>query len=519
MRRAGTAAVLVAVALLLTGCSSDPDVREDRAGAGTSSAGSADAGRTPAATTAARTGPLARYYEQRLRWSPCHRGFECSRLEVPLDYARPDGRTIRLAVVRLRRDGDGPRRSLVLNPGGPGASGVDYALAADAVVSRAVRRRFDVVGFDPRGVQRSAPISCLTDAQLDRFNSIDASPDTPDEEQELLREWSGLGRGCLAGKPAVTAHVSTVETVRDLDVLRAALGDRRLSYLGKSYGTFLGLGYAGRFPKRVGRLVLDGQLDPTADGPALAAGQVAGFQRALESFLRDCVRRSSCPLDGDADAAGDQLAALVDGTDSDPLRGEDGRQVTQALVVYGVAAALYDVGSWPLLRQGIAEMRRGNGSTLLALADFYSDRGPRGRYTTNSLEAFYAISCLDRPETRTLEEQRAEAARLDAVSPVFGSFIGWGNLPCLGWPVPADPDEGEIPATGAAPILVVGTTRDPATPYEWARDVAQEVDGARLLTYDGDGHTAYRGGSSCIDRAVDRYLVGGRLPAVGTRCE
>jgi pimeloyl-ACP methyl ester carboxylesterase len=407
---------------------------------------------------------------------------------------------------------------LVLNPGGPGGSGIDYALSAESVVTSAVRRRFDVVGFDPRGVRRSAAISCLTDAQLDRFNSIDASPDTPAEEQSLQREWSGLGAGCVARRPAVTAHVGTVDAVRDLDVLRAALGDRRLTYLGKSYGTFLGLSYAQRFPKRVGHLVLDGQLDPSADGPALAAGQVTGFQRALESFLRSCVDRASCPLDGDADAAGDQLARLVDRTDATPLRGQDGRRATQAQVIYGIAAALYDEGSWPLLRQGIAEMRRGNGATLQMLADYYSDRGPDGHYTTNSLEAFYAISCIDRPETRTLEEQRAEADRLDAVSPVFGSFIGWGNLPCLGWPVTPHPTIEEMPATGAAPILVVGTTRDPATPYEWAEKVARGLDQGRLLTYVGDGHTAYRRGSRCIDAAVDRYLVSSRLPATGTRC-
>ena len=516
MRRAGTAAVLVAAALVVAGCTADPDVRGEGArpttasGSGTTSAG--------ATTPPARSGPLSRFYDQRLRWSACHGGFQCSRLEVPLDYAQASGRTIELALARLPRSGDGPQRSLVLNPGGPGGSGVDYALAADSVVGSEVRRRYDVVGFDPRGVRRSAPMNCLSDAELDRFNTIDASPDSTAEEQPLQQEWSGLGRGCVARKPAVTAHVSTVEAVRDLDVLRAALGDRRLSYLGKSYGTFLGLSYAQRFPKRVGHLVLDGQLDPSADGPALAAGQVTGFQRALEAFLRNCAARSSCPLDGDAAAAGDQLGGLVDRTDSRPLRGEDGRRATQSLVVYGIAAALYDESSWPLLRQGIGEMRRGSGATLLALGDFYSDRGPGGHYTTNSLEAFYAISCLDRPESRSLEEQRAEADRLDEVSPVFGSFIGWGNLPCLGWPVTAQPNLAEMPATGAAPILVVGTTRDPATPYEWAEKVAAGLDDGRLLTYDGDGHTAYRRGSECVDRAVDRYLVEGRLPAAGTRC-
>jgi len=516
MRRAGTVAGIAAAALVLAGCSGGDDVRPDGTRA-TSSSAAAPTAATPA-TPAARTGPLARFYEQRLQWTACHRGFRCARLEVPLDYGNPTGRTIELAVVRLPRSGDGPRRSLVLNPGGPGASGVDYALDADSVVSRDVRRRYDVVGFDPRGVQRSAPLRCLSDAQLDVFVSIDGSPDSPAEEQALQEEWSGLGAGCLDRRPSVTAHVSTPEAVHDLDVLRAALGDRRLTFLGKSYGTYLGTTYAERFPKRVGRLVLDGQVDPQASAADIADGQVTGFQRALDAFLRDCVQRSGCPLDGDAAAAGAQLGSLVDRTDAQPLRGEDRREVTQALVIYGMAVALYSKGSWPLLRQAIAEMRRGRGATLLSLADFYADRGPDGHYTTNGLEAFYAISCLDRAETRSLEEQRAQAQELDARSPVFGAFIAWGNLPCLGWPVPATTEPGPATAEGSRPILVVGTTRDPATPYEWSRTVAGTLDSGRLLTYVGDGHTAYRRGNGCIDRAVDAYLLRGELPAEGTRC-
>jgi pimeloyl-ACP methyl ester carboxylesterase len=512
MRRAG-AAVLVAAALVLAGCTGD-DVRPEETRPTTTSAGA------PTTTTAAtqRTGPLERFYEQRLRWSACHHGFQCARLTVPLDYAHPAGRTIELSVVRLRSSGDGPRRSLVLNPGGPGASGVDYALNAESAVSKDVRRHFDVVGFDPRGVQRSAPVRCLTDAELDIFVSIDGSPDTPAEEQALQQEWSGLAAGCVDRRPDVTAHVSTDEAVRDLDVLRAALGDWRLSYLGKSYGTLLGTTYADRFPERVGRFVLDGQVDPAASPTEIADGQVTGFQRALDAFLRDCVRRSGCPLDGDATAAGAQLGRLVDRTDAHPLRGEDGREVTQAMAIAGMAEALYDERGWPLLRQAVAEMRRGDGATLLSLSDFYSDRGPGGHYTTNAIEAFYAISCLDRSETRTLDEQRAQAQELDARSPVFGSFIGWGDLPCLGWPVPSHDDAGPATAPGSRPILVVGTTRDPATPYEWAKTVAGTLDSGRLLTYVGDGHTAYRRGSACVDRAVDRYLLEGRLPAAGTHC-
>jgi pimeloyl-ACP methyl ester carboxylesterase len=502
---------VVAAAVAVAGCSGTDGVRR----------GADETGRTEATTTApaARapsTGPLARYYDQRLHWSDCRGGFECARLEVPLDYDEPAGRTIEIAVVRLPADDS--RGSLVLNPGGPGASGIDYARAADVVVSKAVRERYDIVGFDPRGVGRSAPVTCLTDAQLDDFLAIDGSPDTPAEEQALLAEWSGLGTGCMARRPALTEHMGTRDVARDLDVLRAALGDRRLTYLGKSYGTYIGATYAELFPGRVGRVVLDGQLDPAASGKEVAAGQAAGFQLAFRAFLADCVRRSSCPLTGGVAAAEAQVGRLLDEVDAKPLRGEPGRAVTQALAVLGIAAALYDEGSWSLLRQALGEAQRGNGYTLLALADFYSDRGPRGRYTTNAVEALYAVNCLDRPESTDLADFRAAAAEASASSPVFGAFIAWGGLPCATWPVPPQGTPQPVAAAGADPILVVGTTRDPATPYEWATSFARQLESGRLLTFVGDGHTAYRRGSACIDDAVDRYLLEGRLPARGTRC-
>ena len=511
MRLRLASAWLVSIALV-AGCSSDGDVRPEADKTRSGSSPSA------AALTEARTGPLATYYGQHLRWSRCHRDFQCTRLEVPLDYARPAGRTIELAVVRLRRSGDGPRRSLVLNPGGPGGSGVDYALAAESVVSGDVRRAYDVVGFDPRGVQRSAPVQCLSDRALDEFVAVDGSPDDAAEEATWQRLSAGFGAGCHDLRPAMTAHISTIEAVRDMDILRAALGHRRLTFLGKSYGTQLGAVYAQRWPRRVGRLVLDGVLDPSVSAAGVAEGQTLGFQRALQSFLRDCVRRSSCPLDGDAAAAGAELARLVDGTDSQALRGEDSRPVTQAVAIYGIASLLYYRGDWVLLRQAIREMHRGNGATLQSVTDLYTDRGPSGRYTTNGLEAFYAITCLDRAETRDVAAQREHAAQLDAESPIFGAFLGWGNLPCSEWPVPEAGGLGTVTARGAPPILVVGTTRDPATPYEWARHVARTLDSGRLLTYVGDGHTAYRLGSGCVDKAVDRYLLEGKLPAAGTRC-
>jgi pimeloyl-ACP methyl ester carboxylesterase len=510
MRRLRGGAIALAVALAVSGCSGSADVRPD-------ADRPSETTRSASPTRAPTTGPLASFYDQNLRWRDCSGGFECARLEVPLDYARPAGQTISIAVVRL--PADDPRGSLLLNPGGPGASGIDYARAADIVVSREVRQRYDIVGFDPRGVGRSAPVSCLSGAELDEFLAIDGSPDTAEEEQALLRDWSALGAGCVERRPRVTAHMGTRDAARDMDILRAALGDRRLNYLGKSYGTYLGATYAELFPRRVGRVVLDGMLDPAATGQEVVAGQAAGFQLAFRAFLADCVQRSSCPLTGDVDAAERQVGRLLAEVDAQPLRGERGRPVTQALAVLGIAAALYDEGSWSLLRQALGEALRGNGYTLLGLADFYSDRGPRGRYTTNAVEALYAVNCLDRPESTELDAYRETAAELSRSSPVFGSFIAWGSLPCATWPVPPQGEPHAIAATGAKPILVVGTTRDPATPYAWARSFARQLDSGRLLTFVGDGHTAYRRGSSCVDEAVDAYLLEGRLPQAGTRCE
>ena len=510
MRGAGGGLVTMAVAVAgaVAGCSATDDVRRR-----------ADPGRTSSGTAAGATAtPLTQYYDQRLRWRDCHNGFECTRLEVPLDYAKPAGETIRIAVVRLRADSDDPRGSLIINPGGPGVSGVDYALAAESVVSEDVRERYDIVGFDPRGVQRSAPVACVSDDQLDVLLALDGSPDDAAEEQSIAQEWRSLGAGCAARRPLLTAHVGTRDAARDLDVLRGALGDRRLTYLGKSYGTYLGTTYAEIFPRRVGRVVLDGQLDPAASGPEIAAGQAAGFQRALRSFLATCLRRSSCPFAGDVAAALGQVSTLLEGVDQRPLRGEPGRPVTQALAVLGVAAALYDEGSWPLLIRALDQAQRGDGATLLALADYYADRASGGRYTTNAIEALYAVNCLDRPESTDLADYRKTAAALADTSPVFGPFIAWGSLPCASWPVPPQGEPHPVTAAGARPILVVGTTRDPATPYSWAVSVAKQLESGRLLTYVGDGHTAYRRGSRCIDRFVDRYYLDGTLPPTGTRC-
>jgi pimeloyl-ACP methyl ester carboxylesterase len=459
---------------------------------------------------------LAEFYDQDVHWAGCHDGFQCAKVRVPVDYADPGAADIQLAVVRLPARGGHRLGSLLVNPGGPGASGIDYARAADSIVTPAVRRQYDIVGFDPRGIGQSAPVRCLTDAQTDAWATDDRTPDNAAEETQVLAAAQQFGVRCAARNGSLIAHIGTRDAARDLDVLRAVLGDTKLNLLGKSYGTYLGATYAELFPKRVGRLVLDGVLDPAADSAELARSQAVGFQRALAAFVDDCLPRRSCPLSGDRASALGQIATMLAKTDRTPLRAS--RPVTQSLAVIGVANAMYDPGLWQVLREALAQAESGRGSTMLLLADTYYDRSPKGHYRTNSNDAYYAVTCLDRPQTADPTQLRARAKELAAVSPAFGAYVAWELVPCGIWPVPAEGDVAPVRATGSGPILVVGTTRDPATPYAASKALADELDAGRLLTYDGDGHTAYRQGSRCIDAAVDGYLLRGRLPAEGTRC-
>nr|WP_237742757.1 alpha/beta hydrolase [Actinopolymorpha alba] len=464
---------------------------------------------------------LQRFYNQRLQWEKCQVGgsFECATLQVPLDYANPGGKVIELAVLRVRAK-DQSRRlgSLVLNPGGPGGSGVEYAAAAPWVVSRAVLDRYDVVGFDPRGVGQSSPVKCVTNAQMDHYLSIDGSPDTARERQDLLQTARQFAQGCESRSGELLPHVSTIDAAKDMDVLRSALGDKELTYLGKSYGTFLGATYAELFPKRAGRLVLDGALDPTLSARELGLEQAKGFEVALRAFIEDCVRRSDCPLGGSVSQAYKSLDGFLAKTDTTPLATGQPRKLTQALAVTGIIMPLYVKEYWPRLRTALRMALNGDGSRLLSLADEYAERGPDGKYRSNSGEAILAVNCLDRPDITSVKQAMAEEPAFRAASPRFGPFILWGSLTCAEWPVKPTGRPGAIHATGAKPILVVGTTRDPATPYEWAVRLAKQLDSGVLLTREGDGHTAYMSGNHCIDQAVDRFLIEGKPPKNGTKC-
>jgi pimeloyl-ACP methyl ester carboxylesterase len=478
----------------------------------------------PRPPVAASSGPasLAAYYAQKLRWAPCDSGFQCARLLVPFDYRRPAWKRFSLPVIRLRAADPAERiGSLVVNPGGPGGSGVQYAEQARSAVSAAVRDRFDVVGFDPRGVGASRPaIRCRTGPQLDKFFETDDTPETSAQLTQVVAEARLSARACATNAGALLPYIGTRSAARDLDVLRAALSDPRLTYLGKSYGSYLGAWYAQLFPRHVRALVLDGALDPDASSTDINITQARGFEVALRSFTANCLRMAGCPLGrgSDVPAGIGRLQDLLNRAARTPLANDlgDGRPANGALLLQGVVAALYSKELWPALRTGLQNAFGGDGTVLIVLADALLERQRDGSYS-NLADANLAVNCLDRPWPRALASWRSVAARAEKAGPQFGDAVVWGSLACAYWPVRSYPLP-TITASGAPPILVVGTTRDPATPYRWAQALARELKSGVLLGWNGDGHTAYRMGSSCIDTAVDKYLIKGAVPRSGTVC-
>jgi pimeloyl-ACP methyl ester carboxylesterase len=475
------------------------------------------ASRTPPAGSEA----LAKFYGQTLDWKKCAGG-QCAGLSVPMDHAKPDGEAITVQVLRVPASRKSQRiGSLVVNPGGPGGSGVDYARAADFIVGKPVRQRFDVVGFDPRGVQRSSPVDCLTDEQMDDFLAQDPTPDDPAEVQTFLGSMKVLGDGCLTRTGPLLGHISTDDTAKDMDILRSALGDAKLNYLGKSYGTQLGAVYAGLFPQLVGRFVLDGVLPPDLTWEESAVGQAEGFERAAHAYAKDCVNQGGCPLGDSESAVMSGMADLLKRLDSTPVPMQDGREseLTEGWATVGVAQAMYDQGSWSALTDALRQVvTKDNGTELMQIADQYAQRDPSGRYTGNLLEAFYAISCLDNPGSPDPAYYEDIVAKASLKAPVFGPALAWGAATCSRWPVKEGPGPRKISAEGSGPIVVIGTTRDPATPYEWAVRERDQLANARLLTFDGDGHTAYTRSNDCIDGAVNDYYTSGKVPADNTNC-
>jgi pimeloyl-ACP methyl ester carboxylesterase len=485
---------------------------------------------SPTGYSAATDGPTAlkRFDTQKLTWSSCDKIFECASLTVPRDYTNPTRDTIALAVIRKRATDPAHRRgSLITNPGGPGGSGVDFVKRSYPAQSGhpphfgpQLSAHFDIVGFDPRGVGQSAPITCLTDSQIDQYVALNPDPTTPAQVGAVVAGDKAFDAGCQTRSARLLPDVGTPNAARDMDILRAALGDPKMYYLGASYGTYLGAVYTELFPNHLARAVLDGPLPPNLTAPQLGLGQARGFQDELTRFIADCVTHPDCPLGTDGTTAAQKLADFFTSTQANPLPTGTNRPLDEALAETGVLITMYgSPKTWPLLRQVLTTAMAGDGHGLLALSDLYYERDPTTGHYTNEAAANVAINCLDHPGERSVGDVQAELPSFKQASPLIGAALAWGDLPCAYWPVPVQSQPHPIHYAGSPPILVIGTIHDPATPYPSAQNMANQLGSAVLLTYNGDGHTAYGRGSRCIDTAVDAYLVQGTVPATGTVCQ
>ncbi|MEU9104215.1 alpha/beta hydrolase [Streptomyces xanthophaeus] len=515
-------AVLAAAALLavsaLTAC--DDGGKKADAKDGAQSAAPASPSATPVALPASITG-------QQLAWQGCAApsvaqgggeapgaGWECAAMKVPLDYAKPAGETIDLALIRKKATDQGKRiGSLVYNFGGPGGSGVSTLPSLASKDYKKLGSVYDLVSFDPRGVGDSAGVKCVDDKTMDELNS----------SADSVASTKKFAEGCKQNSAKILPHVGTTNAARDLDVMRQVLGDQKLNYFGISYGTELGGVYAHLFPANVGRTVFDAVVDPTQDSLQQGLGQVKGFQTALEHAMQYCVKKfgANCPTGPNATTGAERINAMLAKLEKKPVPAGEGRKLTAAQAESGMIATLYSEETWEHLALGIREVQQdGTGEILLAYADLLGGRDDKGRYD-NSLGARGAISCADDSTRVTAEQAAALVPEFKKASPVFGDVKAEELMAtCQDWPVPGERAKPEVSAPGAAPILVIGNTGDPATPVEGARRMADSLGkGVGVgLTVKGEGHGTY-GVNSCATKTVDAFLIDGKVPADGGTCE
>lgn len=536
------ATALAASALALGGCGLLPSASDGtRSAEASASASSSAPGGAPAAdgklpeigTSAAADLPgdpasdptYASYYGQGIQWAPCadHAGAECGSITVPQAWNDPAQGDVTLPLIKIPARGQA-QGSLLMNPGGPGGSGVSFVGdAGTSVVSTDVRERYDLIGFDPRGVAGSDPaIACLDDQQTDEYLAATYDMGTPEGLAEAKDWMTRVADSCAAGSGDLLGRVDTLSAARDLDVMRAAVGSEKLDYLGFSYGTYLGATYAELYPARVGHMVLDGAIDPTITGDEMAAGQAEGFEVATEHFAQWCVDQGAdtCPLKGDGPQGAQQIRDFFASVSEQPIdTGDPARPLTGSLARSGVLVALYNDANWVYLAQALQGAMGGDGSLLLQLADLASERDADGHYEGNGNFAITAVNCLDHPAVADEDWEATEARRLAEEFPTFGPTLGYSGLACAAWPTGPVRKPAEITAAGSAPIVVVGTRYDPATPYVWAQGLADQLENGHLITWNGDGHTAYGRSGGCVEDAVDQYLLAGTVPEDGLTCD
>ncbi len=449
---------------------------------------------------------LAGYYAQEINWKSCRQDFKCATLAVPIDYKNLATGTFEIALLKYEARTSKKLGSLIVNPGGPGGSGVDYAYAAEYIFSPAILDRYDIVGFDPRGVSRSAPIRCLTDKELDANNNSDSKPDNEKEFKQILNDTKKYVEKCKAKNKYLSSY-STANVARDMDILRKAVGDKQLNYMGKSYGTYLGTLYAHFFPDKVGLVVLDGAVDPTISNFEQSLTQAVGFDHAFTSFAKDCNKKANCPLPAGEGAGIAEMQKLFEIAAKKPLPTKSSkRTLSETMMVLGTASAMYESETgWPKLRKAIAQAQKGYGDEFLKLADEYTGRQSDGSYPNNEFDSGAVIDCLDVDEPRTVVQIKRDAKSFAEQAPLFGPYLAYGGLTCKYF---GQSQEVNIaPTKTTNPIVVIGTTGDPATPYEWARGLNKLLTNSILVSLTGEGHTGQGQGNACIDDQIDNFYI------------
>lgn len=486
-------------------------------------------------------GSVQAFYDQGIMWGKCapgtfdsYRGvdssdpseYQCAFLKAPLDWDNPDGDQISLALA-IHRSGKKDAPALFVNPGGPGGAVVSaLPYYAGQGIGEAVVNAYDIVALDPRGVGDSTPVFCMTDAEKDKYNAgsetegtdADSPQSAIAEVQEDSREFA---QGCRDHSGAIFEHIDTVSAARDFDMVRSILGQDKLNLLGYSYGTFLGATYAGLYPAQVGRFVLDGALDPSLSVDEVSSMQMRGLDASLQQWITDCATQASCPMGRTKDEGIANVRSFLESLEASPLPTNDpDRPLTEGLAVTAMIGAMYNTQWWPELTNAYADAtRRNDGTAMLEIADLMNSRNPDGTYADNSTDAINAINNLDYKPAGTDAEWIARADALKSELSILDRYVGYPSAGLSAWPT-EHAERAPIHATGAAPILVIGTTHDPATPYPMAEALASQLDSGVLITVEGWNHTAYRrGANQCVVRAVEDYLVKGTVPTDGLTCQ
>ena len=512
-RRLVLAATVAVVALLLSGCQFIPKPT-----------GSSTTVTTH--TDEAVASNLKRFYEQSLTWKTQSGGIDSTFVTVPLSWDDPGGATIKIAIAR-HSAGSGKLGSLLINPGGPGGSGYDFVdQYSNYVVTTSVLKKYDIIGFDPRGVGRSRPaITCYTDPKQEdkllygTYASPYGTQGWIDELTAVEKNWSSA---CLKNTGPLLGHIDAESNARDMDVIRAVLGDKKMHYLGYSYGTYLGTMYAELFPTKVGRMVLDGPIDPLVGQLDSLATQMAGFDSALKAYMADCQSQKGCPFTGSVQNGLQQVRAILDGVDARHLVGSDGRAVDSATVGTGISYTLYSKDSWPALTQMFTDLAKNDADSTLQNADGYNGRSPDGSYS-NETDVYAAVTCAESDIGTDGVTTLEGLAKIDAAAPILGKYFAEDDYAvldtaCSNWPEPVAKLPTSFEAKGAPPILVVATTNDPATPYAGGVSLSKQLSRGVLLTHKGEGHTVYAQGDSCVDSTVDQYLINGTVPTSDPMC-